>query len=179
MKILFDFFPLLVFFAGYALADIYVGTAAAMAATVAQVGWSWLRHRKVERMLWVNFVAIMLFGTLTLAFHDERFIKIKPTIVYATLAIGLVIAHLGFGRNVIRSMLEAQFAAPAAVWNRWLYLWAGFFVVLGVLNLGIAFTLDTALWVKFKVFGALLLTLAFAVVQSVALARYARETPKS
>ena len=178
MKFLFDFFPLLLFFAVYAAADIYAATAAAMVATVVQVTWSWFRHRKVDKLLWINFGAIMFFGALTLLLHDERFIKIKPTMVYWVIGTGLVVAHLAFSKNAIRAMMEAHFDAPANAWNRWLYLWAGFFVVLGVLNLAIAFTLSTDLWVKFKVFGGLILTFAFAIAQTVALSRYAREVSK-
>lgn len=178
MKFLFDFFPLILFFAVYALKDIYYATAAAMFATVFQVAWAWFRHRKVDKLLWINFGAIMFFGALTLLLHDERFIKIKPTMVYWVIGIGLVVAHLAFRKNAIRSMMEAHFDAPEAVWSRWLYLWAGFFTVLGLLNLAIAFTLSTDLWVKFKVFGGLALTFAFAVAQTVSLSRYAREAPK-
>jgi intracellular septation protein len=175
MKFLFDFFPLILFFAVYATKDIYYATGAAMVATVAQVAWSWLRHKKVDKLLWINFAAIMVFGGLTLWLHDERFIKVKPTIVYWIIAAGLLVAHFAFGKNAIRAMMEKHFDAPDGVWNRWLYAWAGLFAVLGILNLAIAFTLPTDLWVKFKVFGGIALTFAFAILQTWRLSPYARQ----
>jgi len=75
MKFLFDFFPLVLFFVAFQLYDVYVATAVAIAATFAQIGWLKLRRRKVDAMLWVNLVIIVVFGGLTLALHDETFIK--------------------------------------------------------------------------------------------------------
>ena len=179
MKFLFDFFPLIVFFAGYAFVDIFFATGAAMAATVIQVAWSWLKHRKVEKLMWINFGAIMFFGGLTLLLQDERFIKIKPTIVYWIIAGALAVAHYLFRKNPIKLMMAAHFDAPELVWNRWLLNWVLFFAALGVLNLFVAHGFSTDVWVKFKVFGTLALTLVLAFIQTWMLMRYARtEGPK-
>lgn len=174
MKFLFDFFPLIVFFAGYALVDIFFATAAAMAATVIQVGWSWLKHRKVEKLMWINFGAIVFFGSLTLLLQDERFIKVKPTIVYWIIAGALLASRYLFHRNPIKLMMEAHFDAPEAVWSRWLLNWVAFFAMMGVVNLVVAHEFSTDVWVKFKVFGTLALTLVLAFVQTFMLMRYAR-----
>lgn len=175
MKILFDFFPLIVFFAGYAFVDIFFATGAAMAATLVQLAWSWLKHRKVEKLMWINFGAIMFFGGLTLLLQDKRFIMIKPTIVYWIISSAMLISHYFFRKNPIKLMMAAHFDAPEAVWTRWLVNWVIFFGALGILNLFVAHGFSTDVWVKFKVFGTLTLTLLLAFIQTWMLMRYARQ----
>jgi intracellular septation protein len=174
MKIFFDLFPLLVFFVAWLVADIFYATGAAMIATTLQVIWSALRHRKVEKLLWINFGAILFFGSLTLLLHDKRFIMIKPTIVYWIIASALIIAHAGFGKNLIKVMMEAQFDAPDRLWKRWLFGWAAFFGVLGVVNLLVAWNFSEAVWATFKAFGGLTLTLALSIALVWSLMPYAR-----
>ncbi len=174
MKFLFDFLPLLVFFGVYAALDIYAATAAAMGATAFQIGWSWMRHRKVDKLLWVNFAAVMIFGGLTLVLHDKRFIMVKPTIVYWLLAGGMLVSYTVFRKNPIRLMMEAHFDAPDRIWTRWFGGWIVFFLALGVLNLFVAYNFSEDVWVKFKVFGALVLTLVLMAVQIWTLMPYAR-----
>src|SRR5512143_353770 len=101
MRFFFDFLPLLVFFGGYAVADIYYATGACILATTIQVIWSWLKHRKVDNLLWVNFLAIVLLGGLTLVFHDKRFIMVKPTIVYWIISAGLLFSYMILRKNPI------------------------------------------------------------------------------
>ena len=178
MKFLFDLFPLLVFFAAYAAYDIFIATGAIMVATCIQVAWAWSRHRKVDKVLWISFGAIMVFGTLTLVLQDKRFIMIKPTLVYWIMASALAISHFWFHKNPIRLMMEKHFDAPDATWTRWLFIWVAFFGAMGVLNLLVAFNFSEAVWVKFKVFGTLTLTLALAFLQAWRLMRFARpDTP--
>jgi intracellular septation protein len=174
MKFLFDLFPLLVFFGAYATVDIFFATAAMMAATTFQVAWSWLRHRKVEKMLWIGFGAIMVFGSMTLILHDKRFIMIKPTIVYWIIAGALLGSHLWMHKNPIRLMMEKQFDAPDKVWSLWLYVWIAFFSVLGVVNLLVAYSFSEDIWVKFKVFGTMSMSIALTVLQIWRMMRYAR-----
>lgn len=175
MKFLFDIFPLVVFFAGYAFVDIFFATGAAMAATALQVAWSWVKHRKVERLTWISFGAILVFGGLTLLLRDERFIKVKPTIVYWIVAVVLFVSHRFFGRNPIKLMMTTHFDAPEPVWSRWLVNWVIYFGALGIVNLLVAHGFSTDIWVKFKVFGTLALTLGFAFLQTFMLMRYARD----
>jgi intracellular septation protein len=175
MKFLFDFLPLLVFFAGYAAVDIFFATAAAMVATTLQIAWSWLRHRHVDRLLWINFGAVMIFGGLTLLLHDKRFIMVKPTIVYWLMAGGMLVSHAVFKKNAIRLLMEVHFDAPSRLWNRWIAGWIAFFFALGALNLFVAYNFSEDIWVKFKVFGALVLTLVLIVLQVWTLMPYARQ----
>jgi len=175
MKFLFDIFPVILFFVAFKLYDIYVATAVAIAATVVQIAWVWLRHRKVEKMLWVSFGVIVVFGGATLILQDETFIKWKPTVLYWLFAGALAIAELGFKKNLIRAMMESQIALPEPVWRRLLASWIGFFAVMGAINLAVAFNFSTETWVNFKLFGGIGLMLLFIVLQALMLARYAEQ----
>ena len=172
MKFLFDLFPVILFFAAFKFYGIYVATAVAMAATVGQIAWVWLRHRKVEPMLWVSFGVIGVFGSATLLLQDETFIKWKPTVLYWLFAAALAIAQVAFSRNLIRAMMGKQIQLPDPVWMRLLWSWVGFFVFMGVINLYVAFNFSTDVWVNFKLFGGMGLMFAFVIAQAVFLARY-------
>ncbi|HXF67864.1 MAG TPA: septation protein A [Burkholderiales bacterium] len=175
MKFLFDIFPVLLFFVAFKLYDIYVATAAAIAATFAQIGWSWLRRRSVDNMLWVSLAVIVVFGGATLALQDETFIKWKPTVLYWLFGAVLAVSALAFRKNLIRAMLESQIAMPESAWRRLLASWIAFFAAMGGLNLLVAYNFSTDTWVNFKLFGGLGLMLAFVVLQAVLFARYIEE----
>jgi intracellular septation protein len=175
MKILFDFFPVVLFFAAFKIYDIYVATAVAIAASFVQVGWSWLRYRKVENMLWISLAVIVLFGGATLLLQNETFIKWKPTVLYWLFGGALAVAALAFRKNLIRAMMEAQVALPEAVWGKLLASWIAFFALMGALNLIVAYSFSTETWVNFKLFGGIGLMLLFVVLQALMLARYVEE----
>ena len=103
MKFLFDLFPVILFFVAFKFGDIYLATGVAMAATFAQIGWVWAKHRKVDTMLWVSLAVITVFGGMTLFFHNEDFIKWKPTVLYWTFALALAGGTLLFDKNLIRA----------------------------------------------------------------------------
>ena len=135
MKLLTDFLPIALFFITFKLAGIYVATAVAIAATLLQIGWLYFRNGKVEAMQWVSLVIIVLFGGATLVFHDDTFIKWKPTVLYWLMGAALALGHLVFKRNFLQSLMGSQLELPAPVWLRLLWAWTGFFVLMGVLNL--------------------------------------------
>jgi intracellular septation protein len=174
MKFLFDLFPVLLFFIAFKLADIYVATGVAIAATFVQVGWLKLRGRRVEPMLWASLGIIAVFGGATLLLQDETFIKWKPTVLYWLLGAVLAAAAV-FGRNLIRSMLSQQVQLPDPVWARLNWSWVGFFAFMGALNLYVAYNYSTDLWVNFKLFGGMGLMLAFVLIQAVFLARHVED----
>jgi intracellular septation protein len=175
MRFFFDFLPLLAFFGVYGFADIYYATGACILATIIQVIWSWCKHRKVDKLLWVNFLAIVIFGGLTLFFHDKRFIMVKPTIVYWIISAGLLFSYVILRKNPIRLMMDSVFDAPEVIWKRWFALCVIFFFALGVLNLLVAYGFSEDIWVKFKIFGALLFCVLLMLAQVLALMPYARE----
>jgi intracellular septation protein len=172
MKFLFDIFPLILFFIAWSLYDIFVATAVAIAATVAQVAWMWLRHRRVDNMLWVTLAIMVVFGGATLALRDPTFIKLKPTVLYWAFAAALIGAQAFVGKNLIRIMMEKSISLPDTIWSRLNASWIAFFVVMGILNLYIAYAFSEAVWVQFKVFGGIGLMLAFVVLQAFMLAPY-------
>jgi intracellular septation protein len=174
MKFLFDFFPVILFFIAFKLADIYVATAVAIAATFIQVGWLKLRGKRVEPMLWASFAIIAVFGGATLALQDETFIKWKPTVLYWLFGAVLAGAVL-FRRNLIRVMLSEQVHLPDAVWSRLNWSWIGFFAFMGAINLYVAYNYSTDHWVNFKLFGGMGLMLLFVLAQALVLSRYVEE----
>jgi intracellular septation protein len=175
MKFLFDLFPVIVFFAAFKLADIYVATATAIAATVLQVAWLKLRRKPVEPMLWASLGLIVVFGGATLLLRDETFIKWKPTVLYWLFGVVLACSELFFRRNLIRAMLGAQVHLPDPIWVKLNWSWVAFFAFMGAANLYVAFRFPTDLWVNFKLFGGMGLMLLFVVAQAFFLARYVQD----
>ena len=204
MKLLFDLFPVILFFAVFKFAGaqpdaaqafaaqylmflvadgeitakqapILLATAVAILATLGQVLWLLLRRRHVDTMLWVSLVIIVVFGGATIYFHDEMFIKWKPTVLYWCFALALVGAQLLMRKNLIRSLMGKQMALPDPVWDKLNLAWSAFFAAMGALNLYIAFNFPLELWVNFKMFGFIALMIAFVIAQTVYLSRYLKE----
>jgi intracellular septation protein len=177
MKFLFDFFPVVLFFVAFKLADIYVATGVAIAATFVQVAWLKLRGKRVDAMLWASLAIIAVFGGATLLLQDETFIKWKPTVLYWLLGLVLAGSALLFRRNLLRTMLSQQVQLPDPVWSRLNWSWTGFFAFMGALNLYVAYNYSTDLWVNFKLFGGMGLMLVFVLVQAALLAKYVEDKP--
>ena len=175
MKLLFDVFPIVLFFAAFKLFDIYVATAVAIGATFAQIGFLWLRGRKIDKMLWVSLVIITVFGGATLLFADETFIKWKPTVLYWLFGVVLAVAALVFRKNLVRAMMEHQVTLPDEIWTRLLTSWIAFFGIMGALNLYVAYTYSTDTWVNFKLFGGIGLMLVFVLLQALMLAKHVQD----
>jgi intracellular septation protein len=174
-KLLFDLFPIILFFVAFKFADIYTATAVAIGATIAQIAWLKLRGRHVEVMQWISLGVIVVFGGLTLMLHDEAFIKWKPTILYWLFAGGLLVARL-MGRNLMKTFMGAQMTLPETVWERVNQMWIVYFLVMGALNLWVAYSWSTDIWVNFKLFGTLGMTLLFVVLQGVYLSRFLKDS---
>jgi len=175
MKFLFDLFPVILFFVVFKFYGIYEATAVAIVATFVQIGWVWFKHRKVEPMLWVSLGVIVVFGGATLLLQNETFIKWKPTVLYWLFATALAVGFLVFRKNLIRSMMEKQVTMPDPVWKKLLASWIGFFIMMGILNLFVAYNFSTDAWVNFKLFGGMGLMLLFVLGQAVMLAKHIQE----
>ncbi|MFZ9238546.1 MAG: septation protein A [Burkholderiaceae bacterium] len=156
-------------------APILLSTAVAILATLAQVLWLLLRRRHVDTMLWVSLVIIVVFGGATIYFHDEMFIKWKPTVLYWCFALALIGAQLVLRKNLIRSLMGQQMSLPDPVWDKLNLAWSAFFAAMGALNLYIAFNFPLELWVNFKMFGFIGLMIAFVIAQTAYLSRYLKE----
>lgn len=186
MKFLFDLFPLLLFFGAFKLYDIYVATAVAIIASFGQVGYYWWRHRRFETLHLITLAVIVVFGGLTLVLHNDQFIKWKPTILYWIFAALVLGSQLLRGKTAMERMLGHQMALEPVVWRHYNLSWGVFFIIVGALNLYVAFyyapgepeAVRQATWVNFKVFGLMGLTLAFALIQAVFLARHIKDPDK-
>jgi intracellular septation protein len=176
MKLLFDLFPIALFFVAYKLGDIYWATAIAMIATVGQLAWLRLRSKRIETTHWLSLVVIIVFGGMTLLFRDETFIKWKPTVLYAAFALALLLTPMLTGRQPMKALMGGQLELPDAVWQRLTLMWVAFFVAMGVLNLVVAYQFSLDIWVNFKLFGSLGLTLVFVLAQGVWLSRHMKDS---
>jgi len=172
MQLFLDFLPVVLFFIAYKLAGIYVATAVLIAGVLAQTAISWYRHRKVSPMLLTSAVLVLIFGGITLIVHDATFIKWKPTIVNWLFAAAFFASHFMKGPTIVERLMGEQMKLDSpALWTRLNAMWTAFFVVSGALNLYVAFHFSESTWVNFKLFGMLGLTVVFALLQGLWLAR--------
>lgn len=221
MKLLYDFFPIILFFVAYKWQGIYTATLVAIVASVIQLGAFWLKHRRIENMHLVSAILIVTLGGLTLALQDKAFIMWKPTMInWLFAAVFLASAFIG-GKPLIQRMLGGQLSLPDPVWKNLNTAWVVFFLFSGVANLYFAHDylsseaeLRTAvpaitdadienfdctaalyqpehqtlcqqtadkesLWVNFKLFGLLGLTIVFIIGQSLYMARYLKSDDDS
>lgn len=204
MKFLFDLFPVILFFAVFkwgegnteaaqafgqqylaglvsggevtlTQAPILLATAIAIIATIVQIGYLLARGKKVDATLWLSLAIIVFFGGATIYFHNETFIKWKPTVLYWCFAAGLLFSQVFLKKNLIRAMMEKQMSLPDGIWHRVTLSWIAFFITMGLLNLYVAFNFSTANWVNFKLFGGMGLMFAFIIVQSLILSKHIKE----
>ena len=167
MKQLLDFLPLVVFFIFYKLYDIFVASGALIVATGLALVVSWVLYRKLEKMTIFTFVLVAVFGTLTLVFHNDEFIKWKVTVIYSLFALALLYSQWFMQEPLIQKMLGKELHLPTGVWRNLNIAWAVFFLVCGLANIYVAFWLSQEFWVNFKVFGLTGLTLAFTLLSGV------------
>lgn len=167
MKQLLDFLPLVVFFVFYKLYDIFVASGALVVATALALVASWLLYRRLEKMTIVTFVLVAVFGTLTLVFHNDEFIKWKVTVIYTLFSAALLYSQFWMKQTLIQSMLGKELTLPQAAWRRLNVAWAIFFLACGLANIYVAFWLPQDFWVNFKVFGLTGLTLLFTLLSGV------------
>lgn len=203
MKLLFDLFPVAAFFIAYRigksfpdesaafvaavfgpvtatatfpdLVAVIVATTIAIVATLIQVGWLLARRQTVKPMLWLSAILIVVFGGMTIWLQNEAFIKWKPSLLYWSFAAILAGGRLLFRRNLLSALLGSELPLAAPVWDRMLWLWAGFFAFLGVANLYVAYNFTTEQWVDFKTFGLIGLTFAFVIGLGIYLNRHLKE----
>jgi intracellular septation protein len=167
MKQLLDFLPLVVFFVFYKLYDIYVASGALIAATGLALVVGWILWRKLEKMTLFTFVLVAVFGTLTLVFHNDEFIKWKVTVIYTLFAGALLFSQFFMEKPFIQSMLGKELQLPQPAWRKLNIAWALFFLACGLANIYVAFWLPQAVWVNFKVFGLTGLTLLFTLLSGI------------
>ncbi|HET9112580.1 MAG TPA: septation protein A [Burkholderiales bacterium] len=172
MKFLFDLFPILLFFIAYKFGGIYIATAVSIVASIVQIGYLLIRHKKVDMAMWISLGIVIVLGGATLVSHNDTFIKWKPTALYWLFAITLLASPLLFKKNIIRSMLSEQITLPERVWRKLNLSWAIFFIVMGLVNRYVALTYSTDVWVNFKLFGSTAMMFIFIIGQGIVLNKY-------
>lgn len=201
MKLLLDFLPLILFFVAFKGAEgnpdaaaafatqhfgflvqggvvgpneapVLLATVVVMAATLAQVVILKLRGQKIDLMLWISLALVVVLGGATIWFHNETFIKWKPTGLYWVMALTLWASLAVFGKNLIKAMLGRELQLPDPVWARLNLAWVLFFALMGVVNLYVAYNFSTSAWANFKVFGVTGLILLFTLAQGVYMSKH-------
>jgi intracellular septation protein len=175
MKLLFDMLPVVLFFIAYQMYDIYTATAVIIVATIVQVLYVYLKHKRVEKIHVITLVLVILLGGLTLILQDENFIKWKPTIVNWGFAIVFLGSHYIGQKPIIQRMMDGMIGLPKQVWSRLSWLWIAFFVLSGAANIYVAFNYDTDTWVNFKLFGLMAMTIVFIILQGFYINRHMQD----
>ena len=178
MRFLIDFFPILLFFGAYKLEGIYTATAVLMAATVVQTGLIYALDRKLQTLQKVTLVLVLTFGVLTLVLQDDRFIKWKPTVLYAGMGLFLGLAQLVWRKNFLQLLLGSQLRLPAAVWNRLTLAWVLYFIFMAASNAFVAHFYSTETWMDFKLWGYVF-PLLFILGQGLYVAPYLKDEHRS
>ncbi|MEN9793646.1 MAG: hypothetical protein RJA17_186 [Pseudomonadota bacterium] len=176
-KLLADWLPIILFFVAYKLADLYVATAVAIVASALLMGWMRIRGMPIDKMQWLSLGLIVVFGGATLLLQDERFIKLKPSLLYGLFGLGLLIPQLFMGTRLIEKLLGDKVQLPEAAWARLNAAWGLFFLFMAGLNLYVAAAFSTDTWVDFKLFGTIGLMLVFVLAQGVYISRFQPQDP--
>mgnify|MGYP003577302108 CR=1 FL=1 len=208
MKLLFDFLPVILFFAAFKYAEghkewaaeratdwlgfmvsggvvgpgeapVLLATVVVIAATALQIVWLLVRRQKIDTMLWVSLALVTVLGGATIWFHSETFIKWKPSVLYWVMGASFWISHTIFKKNLLQALMGGQVELPAAIWQRLNFAWIAFFGLMGLLNIYVAYSFSTSTWVNFKLFGSLGLMLVFMVAQGIYLSRHLKSEEQS
>ena len=214
MKLLFDFLPIILFFGTFKAAEgrkdwaaqfasdhlgfmvsggavgpneapVLLASVVVTLAPLAQVAWIVARGRKVDTMLWVSLALVTVFGGATIWFHNETFIKWKPSVLYWVMGMTFWLSQLIFRKNLLRALIGEQLTLPPGVWQRLNFMWIAFFAFMGLLNIYVAYSFSTDTWVNFKLFGGIGLMLVFTVAQGFYISRHVApdteggETPRA
>jgi intracellular septation protein len=173
VRLAFDMGPLLVFFIGYSFGDFFIATASFMVALFAAMAASFILMRHLPIMSIVSGIIVAVFGGLTLFLHDETFFRMKPTIIYALFG-SLLLGGLLLGKPLLSSVLGEAIDLTEEGWKILSLRWGIFFFGLAVLNEVVRLWFPDY-WVPFKVFGATLLTIGFAMSQTPLMLKYERK----
>lgn len=174
MKLFYDFFPIIIFFIIYKVWGIYPATFGAIIISIVQVGFFWWQHRRFDKMQLTTLFLVTIFGGATLVFHNPLFIKWKISVLNWLFALAFLGGQFIGKKNFLERMIGDKIVLSKIVWRNLNVMWVIYFAVLGFINWYVIYHFSTAAWVNFKLFGVLGLTIIFAVIQSLYLAKYVR-----
>ena len=179
MKLLLDFLPIIIFFAVYKQTDdIILATAILIPATCLQMAYTYYREKRIEKMQLVTLVLVVIFGGLTLILQDKTFIQWKPTVVNWLFGAVFLGSQFIGKRTIIERIMGANVDLPSVIWTRLNIAWSLFFFFAGALNRFVAYQFSVDIWVDFKLFGMLGLTLVFIIAQGVYLSKHIKPDDK-
>lgn len=192
MKQFIDFIPLILFFIvfkieprsvevfghSFTLGGIYSATAVLIIVSIIVYGTIFLKQRKLDNGQMITLAACLLLGTLTLVFHSETFIKLKAPIVNWTFALAFLGSQYIGKEPIVQRLMGKAINLPSPIWRKLNIAWVIFFIICGGANLFVAFTFDS-IWVDFKVFGSLAMTIVFMIGQAIYLSRHIKEDEAS
>ena len=176
MKLLIDFFPIIVLFAVYKFYGIFAATAAAIVASALQILFFKIKYRRFEPTQMVAFILIIVFGGATLVLHQAIFIKWKVTILYWLFAIMFLISQFIGKKPFIKYLFQDKIILPETIWTKLNFSWIGFFLIMGTVNLYVIYHYSTNTWINFKLFGIIGATIVFGILQSLLLSKHLQES---
>lgn len=167
MKQVLDFLPLIVFFFFFKYYNIYVGVTALMITSTLSLCLIKIIYHKLEGVMLFTYAMVIIFGAMTLYFHNPQFIKWKVTLIYFSFALILLISHFIFKKNLIRRFLGKEIFLSDKVWSQINFSWVVFFLCCAVANLYVTYYLSEAAWATFKVFVLPVITLFFIALSGI------------
>lgn len=173
MKLLLDFFPIIIFFGVYKYTgDIIIATAVLIPATLLQMLYTWIKEHKIEKMQLVTLILVVVMGGATVLLQDKTFIQWKPTVVNWLFAAVFLGSQFIGNKTIIERIMSANIELPNPVWNTLNLAWVAFFIAIGALNLFVAYNFSEDIWVDFKLFGMLGLTVVFIIIQGLYMSKF-------
>ena len=172
MKLLYDFFPIIIFFIVFKIWGIYAATASAIGVSLLQVIVYYIQHKRFEKMQVITLLLITVLGGATLIFHDPMFIKWKVSVINWIFGLVFLGSQFVGKKNLVQRMLDSKISLPNKVWRTLNLAWVIYFIVLGCVNIYVVYHFSTNAWVNFKLFGVLGLTFIFVIIQGFYLSKH-------
>lgn len=163
-NLFFEMLPLIGFFAVYYFTkNIYLATGICIILSWLQLLLYKIIYKRIGKNTWLSTLLITVFGGLTIIFHNKTFVMLKPSVLYWIMAVSLLVSAK-MGKNGIKLLLNEHFTLSEKDWGRVNLMWVAFFILMGILNLVVAYSFSEYIWVKFKVFGGFGLMLLFTII---------------
>ncbi|MHB1949725.1 MAG: septation protein A [Gammaproteobacteria bacterium] len=179
LNFLYEFLPVVLFFIAFKYYGIYTATVVGIVVSALQLGLSTIWQRRLDKKQLITLLVFILFGGMTLYFHNPIFVKWKPSVVFWIFGTVLFLSHFvgkkPLMRRMLESVLDGKASLPDFIWSRLNIAWTVFFFILGTINIYVAYTFSTETWVNFKLYGILGLLFAFSFLQALYLSRYISE----